>query len=231
MITKSKIDDNIPISEDPNFYSQDLIQVYHSYIQIILEFNAPLFVSIKSLNNTKLERINKRCHRIICGAAILSPQWKRDGWIRPWNFSLKIWVLKHIKSSPPALPSKDWQTFHRVHENRQTHKVVHPIWHTSIELLLNLSFPFHSLSYTLAFSLTLVMRTVSSLFLFLFTFSLLLWHDTDRWLCDNWLTEMCFSCTPLSCTIFIHWIKRLIIIIIIIIIVIIIIINITFREL
>ncbi len=51
----------------PTATKEDLIQVYHNYIQSIMEYNAPLFVGINVKDNAKLERINKRCHRIICG--------------------------------------------------------------------------------------------------------------------------------------------------------------------
>ena len=46
---------------------EDLIQVYRSYIQSIMEYNSPLMVGMSSKNNSKLERVNTRCHRIICG--------------------------------------------------------------------------------------------------------------------------------------------------------------------
>lgn len=51
----------------PTATKKDLLQVYHNYIQSVMEYNSPLFVGMNSKNNTKLERINKRCHWIICG--------------------------------------------------------------------------------------------------------------------------------------------------------------------
>ena len=46
----------------------DLIQVYKSHIQSVLEYNAPLLVGITKQNSSAMERIRKRVHRIICGA-------------------------------------------------------------------------------------------------------------------------------------------------------------------
>ena len=51
----------------PSATKEDLLQVYHNYIQSVMEYNSPLLVGINSKNNAKLERINKRCHRIVCG--------------------------------------------------------------------------------------------------------------------------------------------------------------------
>ena len=51
----------------PTATKKDLIQMYRSYIQSIMEYNSPLMVGMSSKNNSKLERINRRCHRIICG--------------------------------------------------------------------------------------------------------------------------------------------------------------------
>lgn len=51
----------------PTASKKDLIQVYRSYIQSIMEYNSPLMVGMSSKNNSKLERVNRRCHRIICG--------------------------------------------------------------------------------------------------------------------------------------------------------------------
>ena len=51
----------------PFVTKNDLLRVYQGYILSILEHNAPVFVGISKKNNEKLERISKRCHRIICG--------------------------------------------------------------------------------------------------------------------------------------------------------------------
>jgi len=51
----------------PSSTRNDLVQVYRNYIQSIMEYNSPLFVGLNKKNNAMLERINKRCHRIICG--------------------------------------------------------------------------------------------------------------------------------------------------------------------
>ena len=45
----------------------DLVQIYKAYIQSILEYNSPLFVGASKRCCSNLERIRKRCHRIICG--------------------------------------------------------------------------------------------------------------------------------------------------------------------
>ena len=47
---------------------QQLIQVYNIYILSILEYNSPLFVGMTKRNTTILERVRKRCHRIICSS-------------------------------------------------------------------------------------------------------------------------------------------------------------------
>ena len=46
---------------------EDLVLIYNAYILSILEYNCPLFVGINNKNSTVLEKIRKRCHRIICG--------------------------------------------------------------------------------------------------------------------------------------------------------------------
>ena len=51
----------------PTVSRADLYQVYCNYILGILEYNSPLFLGISSKNNEKMERIRRRCHRIICG--------------------------------------------------------------------------------------------------------------------------------------------------------------------
>ena len=45
----------------------DLLQVYHNYILGILEYNSPLFVGLSSKNEQRMERLARRCHRVICG--------------------------------------------------------------------------------------------------------------------------------------------------------------------
>ena len=51
----------------PSVTKKDLLLVYESYILSIIEYNAPLFTSLSTENNKRLERIRKRCHHIICG--------------------------------------------------------------------------------------------------------------------------------------------------------------------
>ena len=50
-----------------NITKHQLIQVYNSFILSVLEYNSPLYVGISQKNSTILERVRKRCHRIICG--------------------------------------------------------------------------------------------------------------------------------------------------------------------
>ena len=45
----------------------DLRQVYCNYILSVIEYNSPLMVGMSSKNDSKLDYIRKRCHRIICG--------------------------------------------------------------------------------------------------------------------------------------------------------------------
>ena len=47
---------------------QQLAQIYNTVILGALEYNSPLLVGINNKNNEKLERIGRRCHRIICGS-------------------------------------------------------------------------------------------------------------------------------------------------------------------
>jgi hypothetical protein len=44
----------------------DILQVYKAHIQSILEYNSPLFVGATKRNHLVLDKIRKRCHRIIC---------------------------------------------------------------------------------------------------------------------------------------------------------------------
>lgn len=45
----------------------DLIIVFCSYIRSLLEYNSPLFVGLSVKNDTRLQKIFRLCHRIICG--------------------------------------------------------------------------------------------------------------------------------------------------------------------
>jgi len=44
----------------------DLLKIYHAIILGVVEFNNPVYVGINLKNAQKLEKIRKRCHRIIC---------------------------------------------------------------------------------------------------------------------------------------------------------------------
>ena len=44
-----------------------LIQAYTAFILGVLEYNSPLFIGLNATNSEKMEKIRRRCHRIICG--------------------------------------------------------------------------------------------------------------------------------------------------------------------
>lgn len=44
----------------------NLIVVY-AFIRSVLEYNSPLFIGLNQKNCSKLRKLNRRCHRIICG--------------------------------------------------------------------------------------------------------------------------------------------------------------------
>lgn len=45
----------------------DLILIYKATILSKLEYNSPLLIGLNSKNSEKLEKVQRRCHRIICG--------------------------------------------------------------------------------------------------------------------------------------------------------------------
>ena len=55
----------------------ELIQVYNAIIRGVIEYSSPLFVGLTKRNSNRLEKIQKRCHRIICdyhcSCGILTP--------------------------------------------------------------------------------------------------------------------------------------------------------------
>ena len=44
----------------------DLMKIYFAYILNIMEYNSPVFVGLSKSNSDKLEKLRKRCHRIVC---------------------------------------------------------------------------------------------------------------------------------------------------------------------
>ena len=50
-----------------NITKSDLLQIYKSHILSRLEYNAPVFVGLNGSNSEKLEKIRRRCRKIICG--------------------------------------------------------------------------------------------------------------------------------------------------------------------
>jgi hypothetical protein len=55
------------LKNTPLVTKKDLIQIYNACIVGVLDYNSPLYVALNHLNSYKLERIQKRCHKIICG--------------------------------------------------------------------------------------------------------------------------------------------------------------------
>ena len=59
----------------------DLIKLYNTMILSLLEYNAPVMVGLNAKNTEKIEKVRKRCHRIICGfecdCNALTPVWAR----------------------------------------------------------------------------------------------------------------------------------------------------------
>ena len=51
----------------PSISMSDLRLVYSNYILSVMEYNSPLFVGMNVKDNKRLERVQKRCHLIICG--------------------------------------------------------------------------------------------------------------------------------------------------------------------
>ena len=51
----------------PVVTKKDLLALYKNYILSVLEFNSPLFTGLHMKNSEKLERMQKRCHGILCG--------------------------------------------------------------------------------------------------------------------------------------------------------------------
>lgn len=47
---------------------QNLAQVYNALILSILEYSSPVMVGMSTKNANALEKVRKRCHRLICGA-------------------------------------------------------------------------------------------------------------------------------------------------------------------
>ena len=49
------------------FCKADLIRVFGAFIRSIVEYNSPLFVGLNVKNNIRIEKLQRLCHRIICG--------------------------------------------------------------------------------------------------------------------------------------------------------------------
>lgn len=87
----------------------DLINVYNAVILSILEYNAPVMVGISAKNNDLLEKVRRRCHRIICGYECMCAEFTPID-IRRTHQALKLFhslcdtnnLLHHL--IPPRLP-------------------------------------------------------------------------------------------------------------------------------
>ena len=55
------------LKQIPTVTKEDLVQIYHSFILGVLEYNCSVFVGINTKNSKKLEKVRRRCHNIICG--------------------------------------------------------------------------------------------------------------------------------------------------------------------
>ena len=50
------------------FVSGDfLMQIYYGCIRSVLEYCAPLFINLHEYQSCAIERVQRRCHRIVCG--------------------------------------------------------------------------------------------------------------------------------------------------------------------
>ena len=50
----------------PMITKADLVDVYNACIRSLLEYNSPIFIGLSGENAKSLERIERRCHQIIC---------------------------------------------------------------------------------------------------------------------------------------------------------------------
>ena len=50
----------------PSMSKNDLVQIYSAHVQSLLEYNSVLFVGTTKENDKKVEKIMKRCHKVIC---------------------------------------------------------------------------------------------------------------------------------------------------------------------
>ena len=56
----------------PSVTKHDLLPIYHHLIFSVLKYNCPLMVGMSVTDSSLLERIRRRCHRIICGSECVS---------------------------------------------------------------------------------------------------------------------------------------------------------------
>ena len=51
----------------PGLSKQDMITVYNAILRSILEYCAPLFLGLTTVDSVRLEKVQKRFHRLLCG--------------------------------------------------------------------------------------------------------------------------------------------------------------------
>jgi hypothetical protein len=105
----------------PTVTKRDLLQVYCNYILSLLEYNSPLLVGMSTRNDAKLDRIRKRCHRIICGLDCKCNDFSPIG-ERRLSRAMKVFesLMSTSNISHPLLPRRLPRTQHFYMEPMRT---------------------------------------------------------------------------------------------------------------
>ena len=53
----------------PFLSKKDLVHIYYASIRGLLEYCAPVFTQLSVLHSNCIERIQRRCHKVICGVS------------------------------------------------------------------------------------------------------------------------------------------------------------------
>ena len=130
----------------PSVSASDLRLVYSSYILSIMEYNSPLLVGINVKDSNRLERLQKRCHIIICGPECQCGEFQNLSERRKTR-AMKVFSLMmhpdHI--SHPLLPRRLPHSGHLLVEpsrsSRRTKSFV-PFCTSTFNKSLRRSFPF-----------------------------------------------------------------------------------------
>ena len=97
------------LKHTPGVTKSDLVQIYNGFIRGVMEYNCPIFVGMNKKNASKLEKVRRRCHAIVCGASCACDAFQnlssRRETIAINNF-LKLSKSTHILHTlfPPTLP-------------------------------------------------------------------------------------------------------------------------------